>query len=76
MTLVNETQVPVNYWISSDSAADCGSIDVDGVADLPAWDNQQNVTISFIPNNGDSYFSIVCDKTNTGEQVEMTLVAE
>lgn len=76
MTLVNETEVPVYYWISNANAADCGSIDVDGIADLPAWDNQQNVTVSFNPNNGNSYFDIVCETTQTGEQVEMTLVAE
>lgn len=76
MTLVNETGTPVSYWISSANAADCGNIDVDGIAELPAWDNQQNVTVSFIPNNGQNFFEIVCESTQTGEQVEMALVAE
>ena len=76
MTLVNETGVPVYYWISSPNSADCGDIAVDGIADWPAYDNQQNVTISFLPLNGQPNFEVVCGTTQTGEQVQMALVAE
>jgi hypothetical protein len=76
MTLVNETGTAVYYWISASNMGDCGEIDVDGIADLPGYDNQQNVTVSFLPNNGQSYFEVVCGTTKTGEQVEMALVAE
>lgn len=76
MKLVNETGTAVYYWISSSGQADCGQIDVDGLVDLPAYDNQQNVTVSFLPADGNSYFSTTWDATQTGEQTEMALVAE
>ncbi len=75
MKLVNETTVAVNYWISSSGMGDCGQIDVDGVADLPAYDNQQNVTVEFLPVGGGD-FSTTWESTKTGEQTELALVAE
>jgi hypothetical protein len=76
MKLVNETGVAVNYWISSSGMADCGQIDADGVADLPGYDNQQNVTVSFLPANSDDYFRTTWAATKTGQQTEVALVAE
>jgi hypothetical protein len=76
MKLVNETSVAVNYWIASASGqADCGQIEVDGLVDLPAYDNQQNVTVSFLPVGGGD-FSATWDATETGQQTELALVAE
>jgi hypothetical protein len=75
MTLVNETGQEVNYWISSASMGDCGSIAVDGIVDLPAYDNQQNVSVEFLPLSGNN-FDINCGSTGTGQQVELALVAE
>jgi hypothetical protein len=75
MKLVNETNVAVNYNISSSSSADCGQIEIDGVADLPGYDNQQNVTVEFWPVGGGD-FSITWPSTKTGQQTEMVLVAE
>jgi hypothetical protein len=76
MKLVNETNVAVNYWISSASGmADCGEIAVDGLADLPAYDNQQNVTVSFLPVGGGD-FSTTWASTKTDQQTELALVAE
>lgn len=75
MLLVNETGQAVSYSISGGGSADCGTIDVDGVADLPFYDNQQNVIVSFIPVVG-AAFSTTFDTTNTGEQCKMALVAE
>lgn len=75
MKLVNETNVAVNYNISSAGMADCGQIDVDGVVDLPAYDNQQNVTVAFWPVEGGD-FSITWPATKTGQQTEIALVAE
>jgi hypothetical protein len=74
MQLVNESGQKVYYWISSASSGDCGEIDVDGLADLPAYDNQTNVTVSF--NTDQGAFIINCDTTGTGGQVEMALVVE
>jgi hypothetical protein len=76
MTLVNETGQGVYYWITcANGSVDCGNIDVDGIADLPGYDNQQNVVVSFTPLSGPD-FVINCDTTDTGEQVEMRLAAE
>lgn len=76
MKLVNETGVAVNYWITSDSGADCGQIAVDGLADLPAYDNQRNVTVEFIPADGTADFSTTWDSTKSGQQTEIALVAK
>jgi hypothetical protein len=75
MKLVNETNVAVNYWISSSGQADCGEIDVDGVVDLPGYDNQQNVTVEFLPVGGGD-FSTTWASTKTDQQTELALVAE
>ena len=75
MQLVNESGQQVYYWISTSSSGDCGEIDVDGIADLPSYDNQTNVTVSF-NTLGQGGFSINCDTTGTGEQVEMALVVD
>lgn len=76
MILANETGVGVNYWISSGDQADCGQIDVDGIANLPAYDNQQNVTVSFLPVDGTGQFSTNWAATQTDQQTEMALKAE
>jgi hypothetical protein len=75
MTLVNETGQEVTYWISCASATDCGSIEVDGLVDLPQYDNQQNVNVQFLPVSGES-LSIDCGTTGTDQQVEIALKAE
>lgn len=73
MLLVNETGVPVTYSISTAGMADCGTIDVGGLASLPAYDNQTNVTVSFLPAPG-NYFTATIAKTETGNMVEMALL--
>lgn len=72
MKLVNETEQLVQYSISSASSADCGQIPVKGLVDLPFYDNQTNVKVSFYPTQGTS-FKIDVAKTVTGEQVEMLM---
>ena len=77
MTLVNETQQEVSYWISCDAVGpNCGDIPVDGLADLPEYDNQISVLVSFKPGAGALGFSINVDATKTGQQIEMALLAE
>ena len=76
MTLVNETGQPVNYWIQTGNQADCGSLAVDGLIDLPAYDNQKNVNVSFNTQGTEVPFRISCGDTQTGQQVEMALVVE
>ena len=76
MQIVNETQQQVFYSISCADMADCGTIDVDGLADLPGYDNQTNVSIDVSPVGDPQSFQIIVDDTHTGEQVEMALIAE
>jgi hypothetical protein len=76
MKLVNESGQLVNYWIQSASSSECGSIDVDGIADHPEFDNQTNVYVGFNTPGTDVPFSINCDNTGTGQQVEMALVVD
>jgi hypothetical protein len=75
MKLVNETNVAVNYFITSQGAGDCGTIAVNGMVDLPFYDSQQNVVVEFLPVGSAVGFSTTWDKTQTGEQTELTLVA-
>ena len=77
MILANETQQEVTYQISTSTGSlhDTGTIEVNGVADLPAYDNQTNVSVQFFPEAGGT-FQIVIDDTSSGEQVEMAVVAE
>ena len=76
MTLVNETGQPVDYWIQTGNQADCGSLAVDGLIDLPAYDNKKNVYVGFNGQGTEVPFSIVCGSTTPGQQVEMALVVE
>ena len=76
MKLVNETQQEVAYNISTINMADCGTIEVGGIADVSGFDDQVNVTIAFSPIGDPQAFQITVDDTHTGEQVEMAVVAE
>jgi hypothetical protein len=76
MTLVNETGQPVNYWIQTGNQADCGSLAVDGLVDLPGYDNQKNVYVGFNTQGTEVPFTINCGNTQTDQQVEMALVVE
>lgn len=75
MKLVNETNVAVNYFITSQGAGDCGTIAVNGMVDLPFYDSQQNVTVEFLPVGSSGSFLTTWDATETGQQTELTLVA-
>lgn len=76
MILVNETRQQVDYWITADGGSpNCGSIDVDGIADLPQYDHQTNVYVGFKPSLPKQSFQITCAHTGTGEQVEIALIA-
>lgn len=76
MQLVNETGQEVFYGISCANSGDCGTIAVDGVADLPYYDNQTDVVVSFVPTGGQTAFSITVENSGTGQQVEMAVKAE
>jgi hypothetical protein len=76
MTLANETNQQVDYWIQTGNQADCGTLAVDGLIDLPQYDNQKNVYVGFNTSGTQQPFVIVCDNTGTGQQVEMALEVE
>lgn len=76
MKLVNETGQPVFYSISYPGAGDCGTIPVDGIADWPQYDNQENVTVNFVPVAPAESFAVTVDNTKPGMQVEMAVKAE
>ena len=78
MNLVNETHQAVSYWISCDACGpNCGDIPVDGIVELPEYDNQTNVYVGFKPAGGAETFSIqVTSDGHPGEQVELAVVAE
>lgn len=78
MQIVNETEQEVAYEIGlwGQGPSNSGTIPVDGLADLPNFDNQTNVWLKLTPTSGDNIFQINCENTGTGEQVEMALVFE
>ncbi len=75
MRLINETQQEVFYGIACANMGDCGTLGPNDYVDLPAYDNQTNVTVSFAPTGNPQSFQITVDDTHTGEQAEMALVA-
>lgn len=76
MKLVNETGQDVFYGITCANSGDCGTILVDGIADLPYYDNQTDVVVSFVPTSPQTAFSITVPDSGTDQQVEMAVVAE
>lgn len=75
MLLVNETGVTVSYTISASGMGDCGTIQPDGVADVSGYDNMTNVQVSFLPQSVPE-FGVTIANTQTGNQVEMALLAQ
>ena len=76
MILANETNQAVDYWITCNGGGpDCGTIEVDGVVELPKYDNQTNVVVSFKP-QGTNWFALDVTNTGTGQQVELAVIAE
>ena len=77
MKLVNQTQQPVFYSISSPTGGQqVGEIEADRSVDHPEFDNQKDVYVAFTPVPGTPAFSIICDETKTGEEVQMALMVE
>ena len=76
MTLVNETGQKVAYWVQNQiQGVESGEIDIDGYVELPDFDNQENVYVSFNATGG-SELAMNCTDTGTGQEVEICLVAE
>jgi len=75
MTLYNNTPTQVFYNISSASSGDCGNIDPGQTVDWPGYDNQVNVTVSFIPSSGQD-FSVTIPESETGKAVTIGIYLE
>jgi len=75
MTLYNNTPTQVFYSIASSNSGDCGNIDPGQTADLPGYDNQDNVTVSFIPSSGQD-FSVTIPESETGKAVTIGIYLE
>jgi len=75
MTLVNETHQDLMYWIQCDAVGpNCGDLPVNGLVDLPQYDNQTNVFVSFKPTGDAQVLSIqVKSDGHAGEEVQMVL---
>lgn len=52
MKLVNQTGQDVHYSISSPGGSDCGTIRSGSLVDLPGYDNQDDVVVTFRPETG------------------------
>ena len=77
MILANQTRQPVAYWISANGGSqECGHIDVNGIVDLPRYDNQTNVYVGFKPILPKQAFTIICADTGKGEEVQLALVVQ
>ena len=79
MKIYNNTPNQAEYFISSATGSECGSIDPSQTLEFPQWDNQDNVTVSFIalPSQPEgSPFTVTIPESKTGMAVTMGLYQE
>jgi hypothetical protein len=80
MKLFNNTPNDVFYGISSANSGDCGTINAGETADLPYYDNQQNVQVDFaaLPASPSSVspFVVTIPSSGTGMAVTIGLYQE
>jgi hypothetical protein len=79
MQLYNNTPNQLFYSIGDASSADCGTIDQGETADLPYYDNQQNVNVAFQVSGGGANavpFSVTIPSSGTGMAVTLGLYVE
>ena len=82
MTLLNNTPMEVFYGISDGTSADCGNIAANQSTDLPSYDNQPQVNVTFAavgantPSGESTPFSVTIPSTGTGMAVTIGLYQE
>lgn len=80
MKLYNNTGNDVFYGISSANSGDCGTIDAGDTADLPYYDNQENVRVTFsalpVSDNQVTPFSVTIPESGEGMAVTIGLFQE
>ena len=81
MNILNATPVEVHYDISMTGSGDCGNLNAGDSAEWPAYDNSENVQVSFVampvsqPPDVTS-FAITIPETGTGMAVTIGIYAE
>lgn len=74
MLLSNKTQQQLSYSISTAGSADCGTINAGGSANLPFYDKQNNVSVSFyVPTAGSQPAPYVINIPSTGTGKAVTI---
>lgn len=78
MKLYNNTGNDVFYGISDSNSVDCGTINAGDTADLPGYDNQTNVRVTFaaLPVNQVTPFSVTIPESGEGMAVTIGLFQE
>lgn len=83
MKLFNNTPMEAFYGIAGAGSADCGNIPANQTADLPWYDNKQNVTVTFSavgtqppPPGETTPFSVTIPSSGTGTTVTIGLYQE
>lgn len=82
MKLFNNTPMNTFYSISDGTSADCGNIPANQTVDLPYYDNQAKVTVSFAaqgaktPPGESTPFSTTIPESGTGMAVTIGLYQE
>jgi len=79
MLLNNNTPQQLSYSISTAGSADCGTINPGDKADLPYYDKQTNVAVSFYVNtssNQPAPYVIDIPATGTGKAVTIGFYVE
>ena len=81
MNIVNNTPIELFYGLNSANSGDCGTIDAGGTADWPAYDNQDNVTVSFAAYPASdppqiTPFTITIPESGTGMSVTIGIYQE
>ncbi len=79
MTLYNNTNNEVFYGISYAGAGDCGTIEAGQTVDMPGYDNQENVRVTFTPTpvgQQASPFSVTIPQSGEGMAVTIGLYQE
>jgi len=78
MKIVNETGQELYFNTKTpNDGGDCGTIEVDGIYDIPTYDNLPSLNVHVVPAGPDNpRFTITVPETKEGDQVEMAIVFE
>lgn len=76
MKLYNNTANEAYYSISYPGAGDCGTIAAGDTLDMPFYDNQTDVNVTFTAVPAPSPFDVTINNTETGKVVTVGLYFE